>query len=97
MALSAFCAALVERGRARPEAPAYVCGDAVLTCGELLADAMRIAAGLRARGVAPGARVALVLPAGLPFVRGFAGVTLAGAVPFAIPATLHARTAKRRA
>ena len=97
MAIAAFCAALVERGRSRPEAPAYVCGDAVLTCGELLADAARIAAGLRARGVAPGARVALVLPAGLPFVRGFAGVTLAGAVPFAIPATLHARTATRRA
>ena len=30
-------------------------------------------------------------------MRGFAGVTLAGAVPFAIPAALHARTATRRA
>ena len=43
--------------------------------------AARVAGGLRARGVAAGDRVALILPTGADFVHGFFGVVWAGAVP----------------
>lgn len=97
MAGSDLALALLAGGRERPDEPAFHCAGERLTRGELLADAARIAAGLRAAGVGAGHRIALVLPAGLPFVRGFAGAVLAGAAPFAIPAGLHAPTASRRA
>jgi acyl-CoA synthetase (AMP-forming)/AMP-acid ligase II len=45
------------------------------------ARARRTAGALRARGVAPGDRVALVLPTSPAFVDAFFGVLLAGAVP----------------
>jgi Acyl-CoA synthetases (AMP-forming)/AMP-acid ligases II len=45
------------------------------------ARARRTAGALRARGVAPGDRVALVLPTSPTFVDAFFGVLLAGAVP----------------
>lgn len=47
----------------------------------LLAAARRVAAGLIARGVAPGDRVALMLPTGLDFFAAFHGALHAGAVP----------------
>jgi fatty-acyl-CoA synthase len=47
----------------------------------LLASASRVAGALIERGVAPGERVALVLPTGRDFLDAFFGVQLAGAVP----------------
>lgn len=92
-----FVAALKQRGREAPDALAFACGGERLTYGELLHDSSRLAAGLVAAGLAPRDRVALVLPAGLEFVRGFAAVTLAGAVPFAIPPEISPTLAMSRA
>lgn len=94
---SEFAAALLERARERPDALAFACDGERLTNGRLVFDASRIAAGLAAHGVSPRDRVALVLPAGLDFVRGFAAVSLSGAVPFAISPTLAPTVAMARA
>ncbi|MDQ1346995.1 MAG: hypothetical protein QG573_364 [Acidobacteriota bacterium] len=94
---SDFAAALIERGRRTPERLAFGFGDARLSYGELLDDASRIAAGLAARGLEPRDRIALLLPAGFDFVRGFAAVVLAGGVPYAIPPELAPTTAMARA
>jgi acyl-CoA synthetase (AMP-forming)/AMP-acid ligase II len=48
---------------------------------EIHDGARAVAAALMERGVAPGERVALVLPTGWDFVHGFYGAQLAGAVP----------------
>lgn len=53
---------------------------ASLTYRELYDDARHVAAGLRARGVAPGQAVALMLPTGREFLGAFFGILLAGAV-----------------
>jgi 1-acyl-sn-glycerol-3-phosphate acyltransferase len=52
--------------------------------GELLEQASRVAARLRARGVSPGDSVALMLPTCREFFFTFFGVQLAGAVPVPI-------------
>lgn len=54
------------------------------TYGDLAADALRVAGHLRATGVQPGERVALVLPTHPDFYRAFFGIVLAGAVPVAL-------------
>lgn len=96
-ARSEFAAALVARGRETPEALAFACGGERLTYGRLLEESTRLAAGLVAAGLEPRDRVALVLPAGLEFVRGFAAVALAGAVPYAIPPEISPALAMARA
>ena len=93
----AFAAALVARGRQQADEVAFTWEGEALTYGSLLARALRIADGLRAGGMRRGDRVALLLPAGPPFVLGFAAALLAGAVPFALPAELAAGAALRRA
>lgn len=55
-----------------------------LTFAELRAAARAVAAGLVRRDVAPGDRVALMLPTGLDFFAAFFGVLYAGAVPVPI-------------
>ncbi|HEV2149199.1 MAG TPA: non-ribosomal peptide synthase/polyketide synthase [Longimicrobiaceae bacterium] len=52
---------IAERAAERPDAPAVVCGRRTLSYAELSAAAGRLAARLRARGVGPEVRVALVL------------------------------------
>jgi len=52
-----------------------------LTHAELYARALRSAAGLEARGIAPGERVAIIAATGPEFFDGFFGALLAGAVP----------------
>jgi len=52
-----------------------------LTHAELYARALRAAAGISARGVAPGERVAIIAATGPEFFDGFFGASLAGAVP----------------
>lgn len=56
-----------------------------LSYTEVHSEAGRMAAGLAARGVAPGERVALVLPTSLDFARAFFGVLAAGAVAVPLP------------
>jgi 1-acyl-sn-glycerol-3-phosphate acyltransferase len=51
---------------------------------ELRAHASRIAGGLRAAGLLPGDRVALMLPTGADYFASFFGVLLAGGVPVPI-------------
>ena len=55
-----------------------------LTFGALAADAARIAANLGREGVAPGERVAIMLPTSREFFVAFFGVLRAGAVPVPI-------------
>jgi 1-acyl-sn-glycerol-3-phosphate acyltransferase len=55
-----------------------------LTYAELAAQARDVARGLLARDVAPGDRVALMLPTGVDFFTAFFGILYAGAVPVPI-------------
>src|SRR5438093_13630062 len=56
----------------------------------MLADALRVAGGLRARGLMPGDRVALVVPEVGGFVRSFFGISAAGLVPVPMCPPAHA-------
>jgi fatty-acyl-CoA synthase len=58
--------------------------ERAITYGALRAGADAIAAGLRARGIVPGDRVALLLRTEAAFFEAFLGVLLAGAVPVPI-------------
>ena len=55
-----------------------------LTYGELATGARSVARGLIARDVAPGDRVALMLPTGVDFFTAFFGILYAGAIPVPI-------------
>ena len=63
----------------------YLYGDGPdpepITYSALLADAVAVAAGLRARGAEPGDRVAIMLPTGRDFLASFYGIMYAGCVP----------------
>lgn len=52
-----------------------------LTYRDIYEDARRVAAGLCARGIAPGQAVALMLPTSREFFAAFFGILLTGAVP----------------
>jgi len=56
----------------------------------LLAESLKIAAALRARGLSDGDRVALVIPEVGDFVRAFFGISVAGLVPVALCPPAHA-------
>src|SRR5262249_23626455 len=47
----------------------------------LLAESLAIAGGLRARGLSPGDRVAVIVPEVCDFIRAFFGISAAGLVP----------------
>jgi acyl-CoA synthetase (AMP-forming)/AMP-acid ligase II len=61
------------------------------TWGRIAEDALRFAAVLRARGVAPGERVLLMLPTGPGFFHAFFGAIAAGAVPVPVYPPMSAR------
>src|SRR5262245_15702738 len=72
------------RAQSDPDRPhVYMCEDDgrehTITYGALHEQAAAVAAGLRARGVRPGATVALMLPTGADFLRCFQGILLARA------------------
>ncbi len=72
----------VRRAAEGPEAPAVAGArpqDPVLSYGELLARARRVAADLLRAGIGPGDRVAVVLPKGADAYAAILGVLLAGA------------------
>ena len=55
-----------------------------LSYGQLAAQARQVAAGLIARDIAPGDRIALMLPTSIEFFVAFYGILYAGAVPVPI-------------
>jgi acyl-CoA synthetase (AMP-forming)/AMP-acid ligase II len=58
--------------------------ERTLPYAELAAAARRVAAGLIARDIEPGDRIALMLPTGIDFFAGFFGILYVGAVPVPI-------------
>lgn len=90
-------AVLAERAAAYPDALAFAHDGERITYRELHEQAGALAAGLIRMGIRPGDRVALILPAGLDFVRGFWAVQCAGAVSVAFNPYTPAVTAVRRA
>ena len=70
---------LLNSAKADPAHPALRMDDAVLSYGEFRDAALKVAAALRERGIAPGDRVGLVLPNVLSFPVVFYGALLAGA------------------
>ncbi|HVN01572.1 MAG TPA: AMP-binding protein [Caulobacteraceae bacterium] len=84
--LGTLCDVLAWHAARHPDRPhAYLSdGDreeAPITYAALLQRARRVAAGLAAKGVEPGARIALMLPTGADFFAAFLGVLMAGAAP----------------
>jgi len=71
-----------------PDKAAYLCNDDTLTHRALAADSARFANLLRARGVAGGERVVLVLPDSFAYAKAFLGAMLLGAVPVPVSAML---------
>src|ERR1700738_689297 len=84
----------LERAAAMPPQRVAVAAPGTeVTYAELFAEALAAAGALRARGVKPGERVALALPAGSEFVAALHGCWLAGAV--AVPIDLRLTEAER--
>nr|MDT0523394.1 AMP-binding protein [Streptomyces sp. DSM 41633] len=71
---------LAESALRRPEHPAVVSGARKITYRELWDEARRYAAALRARGIGPGDKVALLLPSTPHFPSAFFGVLALGAI-----------------
>ena len=67
-----------QAARAHPGRTAVSCGDDSLTYAELDARAARLAAALRALGVAPETRVGLCLERGVELIVGMVGILRAG-------------------
>ena len=88
---------LAQRARRSPDALAFHDGAAALTYAELAADAAGLAAGLAHLGVRRGDRVALLLAAGLDFIRAFYALQHLGATPCAFDPRSPPLTAARRA
>jgi long-chain acyl-CoA synthetase len=79
-AATSLAARVRAAARRSPDAPAVVAGDERLTWAELDAAVDRAAAGYAALGLAPGDRVAVQLPNGLPWLRSALGALRAGLV-----------------
>src|SRR4051794_12617356 len=73
-------AILAETAHARPDRTAFLLGDQVVRYGELWRQARAYAGALRARGIGPGDRVAMIVPNVPDFARVYYGVLALGAV-----------------
>ena len=92
-----LAATLAARAEQEPCALAFADGVQTLSYGELYAEATALAGGLARLGVGPGDRVALLLPAGLDFVRVFFALQILRAAPCAFDPGAPPETAARRA
>jgi acyl-CoA synthetase (AMP-forming)/AMP-acid ligase II len=89
---------LARRAAEAPDALAFADGGERLSYGRLQAEAAGLAGGLALSGLGRGDRVALLLPAGLDFIRAFFALQLLAAVPCALdPASPPALCARRAA
>ncbi|HZB41600.1 MAG TPA: benzoate-CoA ligase family protein [Ilumatobacter sp.] len=79
----------VDRGRA--DHPAVVSRARTVTYGELLGEVCRVAAGLRAIGVQPEQRVAMVMLDSVDFYATFLGALRIGAIPAPVNPLLPGR------
>ena len=70
---------LLEKYR-ESEALAVICGDEAVSYRKLISDALKIASGIRSRGVRKGDRVVLSVSRSADYVRAWLGVLYAGAV-----------------
>ncbi|HEX6639952.1 MAG TPA: class I adenylate-forming enzyme family protein, partial [Thermoanaerobaculia bacterium] len=87
---------LADRAASQPDALAFTHDGASLTYRQLHDEAGALAAGLVHAGVAQGDRVALLLPAGLDWVRAFWAIQRAGAVSCAFNPHVPHETAMKR-
>jgi acyl-CoA synthetase (AMP-forming)/AMP-acid ligase II len=91
-------AVLARRAAEAPGALAFADAGERLSYGRLHAEATALAGGLALLGVGRGDRVALLLPAGLDFIRAFFALQRLAAVPCALdPASPPALCARRAA
>lgn len=88
---------LAHRAAAQPDALAYAHDGEQLTYAQLFEDAGALASGLMQAGVREGDRVALLMPAGLDWMRAFWAIQRAGAVSCAFNPYVPAETSARRA
>jgi amino acid adenylation domain-containing protein len=68
----------LEQARARPQAPAVLCGHGTVSYRDLERSARRIAGALTARGVGPESTVGVLVPPGPDMVAALLGSWLAG-------------------
>ncbi|MGH8866891.1 MAG: long-chain-fatty-acid--CoA ligase [Actinomycetes bacterium] len=87
MSLS-VAAILAESARRHPDRTAAVLGPQEVTYAALWSDALRYGAVLRARGIGPGDRVAILVPNVLDFPRFYFGALAIGAVVVPVHALL---------
>lgn len=81
---------LIRTARLTPNAPALMLGTRVLAdYAGFARQAASIGAGLAARGIAPGARVALFMGNGPAYLPALYGIWFAGAVAVPVNAKLH--------
>jgi acyl-CoA synthetase (AMP-forming)/AMP-acid ligase II len=90
-------AVLASRAANAPDALAFTEGSESLSYGRLREESEALAGGLAALGVGPGDRVALLLPAGLDFIRAFFALQRLRAVPCAFDPGAPPGAAARRA
>ena len=92
---------LPARARRAPHGLAFAADAETVTYGALRTETEALAGGLARLGVGHGDRVAVILPAGLDFVRAFFALQRLGAAPCALnpqapPATSASRAARLR-
>lgn len=88
---------LAQHAASQPDALAYAHDGELLTYGQLFEDAGALASGLMQAGVRAGDRVAMLMPAGLDWMRAFWAIQRAGAVSCAFNPYVPAETSARRA
>src|SRR5687767_1751133 len=88
---------LEQRAVAQPDALAFAHDGEQVAYRQLFEDAGAIASGLMQAGVRAGDRVALMMPAGLDWVRAFWAIQRVGATSCAFNPYVPPETASRRA
>ena len=87
-------ALFVEACRDHGPRPFVLEGESVHSFADVARNAERVARGLAARGIEPGARIAILLPDGAGYIAAFFGVLLAGCTAVPIDPRLHRREAE---